>query len=81
MEFDMFTTTKQDSIIIAVTLAIILSLPLLVPAVYPTYEVTVPSEAASSPNNGVAQHSVKLKGIEGDQCKSLRIVPHRPAHI
>jgi hypothetical protein len=78
MEFDMFTITKQDSIIIAVTLAIILSLPLLVPAFYPTYEVTLPSEAASSRNNNVVQQSVKQKG---DECKSLRIATYRPVHI
>jgi hypothetical protein len=81
MEFDMFTITKQDSIIIAVTLAIVLSLPLLVPAFYPTYEVTVPSEAASSRSNNVAEHLVKPKGVEGDECKSLRIIPYRPVHI
>jgi hypothetical protein len=34
MEFRMFTFTKQDSILIAVTLAIMLSVPLLVPALY-----------------------------------------------
>jgi hypothetical protein len=81
MEFDMFTITKQDSIIIAVTLAIILSLPLLVPAFYPTYEVTLPSETASSRNNNVVQQSVKQKGDEGDECKSLRIATYRPVHI
>jgi hypothetical protein len=58
----MFTITKQDSIIVAVTLAIILSLPLLIPAFYPTYEVTLPSEAASSRNNNGAQHPVKPQG-------------------
>jgi hypothetical protein len=78
MEFDMFTITKQDSIIIAVTLAIILSLPLLIPAFYPTYEVTLPSEAASSRNNNVAQHAVKPQGVE---CPSIRIAPYRPIHI
>ena len=81
MEFDMFTITKQDSIIIAVTLAIVLSLPLLVPAFYPTYEVTVPSEAASPRNNNVAQHAVKPKRVEGDECPSIRILPYRPVHI
>jgi len=40
-EFNMLTFTKQDSIVIAVTLAIALGVPLLVPAFYGSTNITV----------------------------------------
>ena len=45
MEFNVLTFTKQDSILIAVTLAIMLSVPLLVPAFYGLSTVTLPDHA------------------------------------
>lgn len=48
----MFTLTKQDSIVIAVTLGVILSVPLLIPAFYTTTEITVPNEVAFPAPNG-----------------------------
>ncbi len=39
--FNMLTFTKQDSIVIAVTLGILLSVPLLVPAFYTSSNITV----------------------------------------
>jgi hypothetical protein len=85
-KFDMFTTTKQDSIVVAVTLAIILSLPLLIPAFYPTFEITGLSEAAPSANDRLARHSVGSKELGGHHvgspvCKSVRIVPDRAVQI
>jgi hypothetical protein len=44
----MLTFTKQDSILIAVTLGIILSVPLLVPAFYGSSTVTL-SDLVASP--------------------------------
>jgi hypothetical protein len=85
-KFDMFTTTKQDSIIIAVTLGVILSLPLLIPAFYPTTEITGLTEAAPSANDRLARHSVRPKELDGHHvdprvCKSLRIAPDRAVQI
>jgi hypothetical protein len=37
----MFTFTKQDSIVIAVTLALVLGVPLLIPAFYTSSNITV----------------------------------------
>jgi hypothetical protein len=46
MEFNALTFTKQDSILIAVTLAIMLSLPVVVvPAFYGLSTVTLPDHA------------------------------------
>jgi hypothetical protein len=45
MEFNMFTFTKQDSILIAVTLGILLGVPLLVPAFYGSSTITLPGHA------------------------------------
>jgi hypothetical protein len=41
MEFNMLTFTKQESILIAVTLAITLSVPLLVPTFYGLSTITL----------------------------------------
>jgi hypothetical protein len=41
IELNMLTFTKQDSIVIAVTLAIALGVPLLVPAFYTASNITV----------------------------------------
>jgi hypothetical protein len=45
MEFDMLTFTKQDSILIAVTLGIILSVPVLMPAFYGLSTITLSDHA------------------------------------
>ena len=45
MEFNMLTFTKQDSILIAATLAIVLSVPLLVPVFYGSSTITLPDHA------------------------------------
>jgi hypothetical protein len=45
MEFNMLTFTKQDSILIAVTLGIMLSVPLLVPAFYGSSTITLSDHA------------------------------------
>jgi hypothetical protein len=45
MEFNMLTFTKQDSILIAVTLGILLSVPLLVPAFYDVSTITLSDHA------------------------------------
>jgi hypothetical protein len=45
MELDMLRFTKQDSILIAVTLAIVLSVPVLVPAFCGLSTVTLPDHA------------------------------------
>lgn len=45
MEIDVLTFTKQDSILIAVTLAIMLSVPLLVPTFYGLSTITLPDHA------------------------------------
>jgi hypothetical protein len=52
MEFNMLTFTKQDSILIAATLAIVLSVPLLVPAFYGTSTITLSDGVASPLPNG-----------------------------
>jgi hypothetical protein len=49
MEFRMFTFTKQDSILIAVTLAIMLSVPLLVPALYGSTTIALSDLAGDRP--------------------------------
>jgi hypothetical protein len=46
MEYNMLTFTKQDSILIAVTLGILLSLPLLVPALYGSSTITLRDHAS-----------------------------------
>jgi hypothetical protein len=46
MEFNMLTIKKQDSILIAVTLAIILSVPQLVLAFYGLSTITLPDHAS-----------------------------------
>jgi hypothetical protein len=48
LEFNMLTFTKQDSIVIAVTLGIVLAVPLLIPAFSTS---VVPNRAASSLSN------------------------------
>lgn len=45
MEFNMFTVTKQDSILIALTLGIMLSMPLLIPAYYGSSTITLVDHA------------------------------------
>jgi hypothetical protein len=45
MEFNMLTFTKQDSILIAVTLGIMLSVPLLAPAFYGSSTITLSDHA------------------------------------
>jgi hypothetical protein len=82
----MFTITKQDSIVIAVTLAIMLDVPLLIPAFYPTAEITLPHRAASLSTSGyLPRHLIKPKDVDHDEidsqlCKSFRVAP-LPAQI
>jgi hypothetical protein len=45
----MFTFTQRESILIAVTLAIILGVPLLVPALYGSSTITLPDHAGDRP--------------------------------
>ena len=45
MELNMLTFTKQDSILIVATLAIVLSVPLLVPVFYGSSTITLPDHA------------------------------------
>jgi hypothetical protein len=58
---DMFTITKQDSIVIAVTLGIILSVPLWLPALYSSTDITVRDQAERAGN------FVKSKDIGGNE--------------
>jgi hypothetical protein len=51
MEFNMLTFTKQDSILIAVTLGIILSVPQLVSAFYGSSTITLPDHAGNCPGH------------------------------
>ena len=55
----MFTLTKQDSIVIALTLGIMLSVPLLIPALYTTTEITVLNEVASQAPGNLVRHLPK----------------------
>lgn len=67
----MWTFTKQDSIVIAVTLGIVLSVPFLVPAFYSSSNITVLDRAASPlPNGNRAGHLAKRKDIGGDDIGS-----------
>ena len=53
----MLTFTKQDSIVIAVTLAIALGVPLLVPAFYTSSTITVVDRATPPlPNDNFGGH-------------------------
>jgi hypothetical protein len=62
----MLTFTKQDSIVIAVTLGIVLSVPFLVPAFYTSANITVLEPAASPlPNGNRAGHLAKRKDVGG----------------
>ena len=57
MEFNMLTFTNQDSILIAVTIGIMLSVPLLVPAFYGSSTITLSDRVASPlPNCGRRGH-------------------------
>jgi hypothetical protein len=51
----MLTFTKQDSILIAVTLGIVLSVPLLVPAFYGSSTITL-SDLVASPLPNCSRH-------------------------
>jgi hypothetical protein len=63
LEFNMLTFTKQDSIVIAVTLGIVLAVPLLIPAFSAS---VVPNRAASSlSNRDHAGASAKRVGVDG----------------
>jgi hypothetical protein len=64
LEFNMLTFTKQDSIVIAVTLGIVLAVPLLIPALSSS---VVPNRAASSLSNKVhAGALAKRKRVDVD---------------
>ena len=72
----MFTITKQDSIIIAVTLGIILSVPLLIPALYTSTEITVRDQTAHlSPNEKRVGGLAKSKDIGGGEVISRWRLP------
>ncbi len=62
MEFNMLTFTKQDSILIAVTLGIVLSVPLLVPAFYGLSTVTLMDHAGDRRG-----HLSERNDVGGDQ--------------
>jgi hypothetical protein len=63
----MLNLTKQDSIVIAVTLGIALSVPLVVPAFYTTANVTVLEQADPAlPNDKLVGRLAKPNGIGGD---------------
>ncbi len=66
MEFNVLTFTKQDSIVIAVTLGILLSAPLVVPAFYTSANITVLDRAASPlPDGNLVGPLAKQKDIGG----------------
>jgi hypothetical protein len=52
MELNVLTFTKQDSILIAVTLAIMLAMPVAVPAFYGLSTVTLPDHHLGSRESG-----------------------------
>ncbi len=63
----MLNLTKQDSITIAVTLGIALSVPLVVPAFYTTSNVTVLEQADPAlPNDQLVGRLAKPNGIGGN---------------
>ena len=69
LEFNMFTFTKQDSIVIAVTLALALGVPLAVPAFYTSSNVTVLNRATPplpNDNFGGDDVSSQWRGQEVD---------------
>lgn len=64
----MFTITRQDSIVIAVTLAVVLSVPLWLPALYSSTDITAPVETVHlSPNGERAGNFVKSRDIGGNE--------------
>jgi hypothetical protein len=72
----MFTPTKQDSVVIAVTLGIFLSVPLLIPAFYETTNITVVDQAVpAAANDKLAGHLAKPNSIDGDDLYSQKLGP------
>jgi hypothetical protein len=68
MEFNMWTFTKQDSILIAVTLGAMLSVPMLVPAFYDVSTITLSDRVASpSPNCDRFGHFSERNDVGGDR--------------
>jgi hypothetical protein len=65
LEFNMLTFTKQDSIVIAVTLSIVLAVPLLIPAF--TTSVVRSRDMITLPNRNLAGPVAKRKrvGVDG----------------
>jgi hypothetical protein len=62
----MLTLTKQDSIVIAITLGLALGVPLAIPAFYTTSNITVEDgKAPPLPNGNPARHLAKRK-VPGD---------------
>ena len=58
----MLTLTKQDSIVIAITLGLALGVPLAIPAFYTTSNITVEDgKAPPLPNSNPARHLAKRK--------------------
>jgi hypothetical protein len=51
MESNMLMFTKQDSILIAATLGIVLGVPVLVPAFYGSSTITLPDHAGDRPGH------------------------------
>jgi hypothetical protein len=73
VEPNMFTPTKQDSIVIAVTLGIFLSVPLLIPALYKTTNITVVDRADPAvANDKLGGHLAKPNTIDGDDLYSQK---------
>jgi hypothetical protein len=62
----MLTLTKQDSIVIAITLGLALGVPLAIPAFYTTSNAAIEDrEAPPLPNGHPARHLAKRK-VPGD---------------
>ena len=64
MEFNMLTFTKKDSILIAVTLGTVLSVPLLVPAFYGSSTIIL-SDHAGDRLGHLSEHN-DVGGDHGD---------------
>jgi hypothetical protein len=67
----MLTFTKQESIVVAVTLALALGVPLAVPAFYTSANLTVLDRAAAPlPNGNLVGQLAKPKDTSGEDVDS-----------
>jgi hypothetical protein len=74
MELNMLTITKQDSILIAVTLGIVLSVPVYIPALYGSSTVTL--SAGDRP-----EHLSEWKDISGRSWRRRVARPSRNCRL